>query len=189
MRTWHGTVLQWLRSELQALWKHSFCSGLIYVCIFSNLSLLWSCPGRGRSSGVVEGVTLDVPKAARSIESDDHNKFAMGSKSLCRLLKERIAPSLPLEDSTVTQNSPGIAQPQIKGWEILSLQITVNYWFWYLLSQAQRLLVFFCLQFCFSPRKSLTGQCILSGWWHPLKSGVLYLSCRILHVPKAPKFK
>lgn len=58
-----------------------------------------------------------MPKAARSIGGDGPNQFAMSSKSLFRLLKERIAASLPLEGSTVTQNSPGIAQPEIQGCE------------------------------------------------------------------------
>lgn len=169
-----------------------FAQGLFMFVFF--IPLLWSCPERWRRDEVVERVTLDMPKAARSIGGDDHNQFAMSSKSPCRVVKERTAPFLLLEDSTVTQNSPGIAQPEIEAGgreepsQILSLQITVNYWFWYLLSQAQRMLLFLCLQSCFSPWKSLRGQCTLSGWWHPLKFGVLDPSCHILHLPKAPNF-
>lgn len=65
----------------------------------------------------MEKVTLNMPKAARSRGGDDHNQPAMSSRFLCRLLRERIAQSLSFEESTVTQNSPGIAQPEIKGWE------------------------------------------------------------------------
>lgn len=57
-------------------------------------------------------------KAIGSVEGgNDCNHFAMSSKPPRRLLKERIAPSLLLEDSTVTHNSLGIAQPEIEEWE------------------------------------------------------------------------
>lgn len=72
------------------------------------MTLSW----KGKELRSMERVTLDIPKGG-----DDHNKYAMSSKSICRLLKERIAPLLPLEDSRVTQNSPGIAQPEIEGCE------------------------------------------------------------------------
>lgn len=57
-------------------------------------------------------------KATGSTEGgDDCSRFAMSSKPPRRLLKERIAPSLLLEDSAVTHKSLGIAQPEIEEWE------------------------------------------------------------------------
>lgn len=48
---------------------------------------------------------------------NDCNLFAMSNKPPCRLLEERVVPSLLLEDSTVTHNSLGIAQLEIEEWE------------------------------------------------------------------------
>lgn len=183
------------------------CSGCVVsskLCKTRHFAQGWfmfaffiTCPCYGlvlEGEGVVEMVTLDMPRAPRSIGGDDHNQSAMSSKFLCRLLKERIAQSLSLEDSSYSEQpwhcsawDRGVGREEPS--QRLSLQIPVNYWFWYLPSRAQRILVFFCLQSCFSTLKSLTGQCRLSGWWHLLKSGILNPSCHILHLPKAPNFK
>jgi len=54
-------------------------------------------------------------KVTGSTERGNHS--AMSSKPPRRLLKERIAPFLLLEDNTVTHNSLGVAQPEIEEWE------------------------------------------------------------------------
>lgn len=72
----------------------------------------------GYSKGDPEYAPYAQLKATGSTEGgNDCNHFAMSSKPPRRLWKERIAPSLLLEDSAVTHNSLGIAQPEIEEWE------------------------------------------------------------------------
>lgn len=73
---------------------------------------------RGRGKSDTERTLYAQLKVTGSTNGgNDCSHFIMSSKTLCRLLEERIAQSLLLEDSTVTHNSLGIAQPEIEEWE------------------------------------------------------------------------